>query len=194
MLGVGAVVLPTTALGSLALSWLVPLTVAFGIAHFVAAYGLIRRRTWSAALTGYLAAIGLGVAVYGLMLTLTGADPFGATSSLPSDRAWAQGLGLLVWMIGLWVVAARFAWKAVRPLDVDGALDRRRGQRPGRPPRPDRVYPRSVAADLGTLYDRAGGTPFFEALVGRFYDGVADGSRSFARSTRSPTWPARDTA
>ena len=24
-----------------------------------------------------------------------------------------------------------------------------------------------------TLYERAGGTPFFEALVGRFYDGVA---------------------
>src|SRR6476646_11704240 len=48
--------------------------------------------------------------------------------------------------------------------------------RPGspRPPEPDRVYPRSVAADLGTLYDRAGGTPFFEALVGRFYDGVTD--------------------
>jgi hemoglobin len=30
-----------------------------------------------------------------------------------------------------------------------------------------------VAADLQTLYDRAGGTRFFEALVGRFYDGVA---------------------
>jgi hemoglobin len=29
-----------------------------------------------------------------------------------------------------------------------------------------------VATDLQTLYDRAGGTPFFEALVGRFYDGV----------------------
>ena len=30
-----------------------------------------------------------------------------------------------------------------------------------------------MATDLLTLYDRAGGTPFFEALVGRFYDGVA---------------------
>jgi hemoglobin len=29
-----------------------------------------------------------------------------------------------------------------------------------------------VATDRQTLYDRAGGTPFFEALVGRFYDGV----------------------
>jgi hemoglobin len=34
-----------------------------------------------------------------------------------------------------------------------------------------------VTTDTDTtrsLYDRAGGTPFFEALVGRFYDGVAD--------------------
>jgi hemoglobin len=29
-----------------------------------------------------------------------------------------------------------------------------------------------VTADRETLYDRTGGTPFFEALVGRFYDGV----------------------
>jgi hemoglobin len=27
--------------------------------------------------------------------------------------------------------------------------------------------------DRATLYDRSGGTPFFEALVGRFYAGVA---------------------
>ncbi len=30
-----------------------------------------------------------------------------------------------------------------------------------------------MTADLTTLYDRAGGTPFFEALVGSFYAGVA---------------------
>jgi len=30
-----------------------------------------------------------------------------------------------------------------------------------------------VTTDVQTLYDRAGGTPFFEALVGRFYAGVA---------------------
>jgi hemoglobin len=30
-----------------------------------------------------------------------------------------------------------------------------------------------VTADLDTLYHRAGGTPFFEALVGSFYAGVA---------------------
>jgi hypothetical protein len=116
ILAVGAVVLPTTTLAAVALSWLIPLTVAFGIAHFVAAWGLIRRAGWSGSLTGYLAAVGIGVAAFGLLLTLTGADPFGATSRLPSDRAWAEGLGLLIWMIGLWVFAARFALKAVPPV------------------------------------------------------------------------------
>ena len=121
VLGVGAVVLPTVQLDSIALSWLIPLTVAFGLAHFVAAYGLIRRRTWGGRLVGYLAAIGIGIAAYGLILTLTGMDPFGATSKLPSDRAWAEGLGLLVWMIGLWLVAARYAFKAIRPIKPNAA-------------------------------------------------------------------------
>ena len=193
VLGVGAVVLPTTALGSLALSWLVPLTVAFGIAHFVAAYGLIRRRAWSAALTGYLAAIGLGVAIYGLMLALTGADPFGATSSLPSDRAWAQGVGLLVWMIGLWVVAARFAWKAVRPLDVDG------GSTAGAP-RTERGRRGLIASILGpwprtsrpSTTEPAGRPSSRRSSAGSMT--ASPTIRSFARSTRSPTLPARGTA
>ncbi len=30
-----------------------------------------------------------------------------------------------------------------------------------------------MTVEQTTLYDRAGGTPFFEGLVGRFYDGVA---------------------
>ena len=116
VLAVGAVVLPATALDSLVLSWLVPLAIAFGLAHLVAAYGLVRGRAWSANLTGYLAAAGIGIAAYGLILTLTGADPFGATSSLSPGTAWAEGLGLLIWMIGLWAVAARSAWKGVRLL------------------------------------------------------------------------------
>jgi len=27
-------------------------------------------------------------------------DPLGATSKLPAARAWAEGVGLLIWMIG----------------------------------------------------------------------------------------------
>ena len=113
VLAVGTVVLPGLALDRIAMSWLLLLTIPFGIAHFVAAYGLVRRRTWSANLTGYLAAAGLGVAAYGLLVTMTGLDPFGATSSLPSDQARAEGTGLLVWMAGLWIVAARFARSVV---------------------------------------------------------------------------------
>ena len=124
VLGVGAVVLPTVALDTIAASWLIPLTVAFGLAHFVAAYGLIRHRTWGGRLVGYLAAIGIGIAAYGLILTLTGMDPFEATSKLPSDRAGAEGLGLLIWMIGLWLVAARYALKAIRPVKPNAAAIR----------------------------------------------------------------------
>jgi len=111
VLGIGVVVLPNTPFDRLAMSWLIPLSVAFGIAHFVAAFGLIRRRSWSAGLTGYLAAIGIGIASYGLLVTLTGLDPFGATSSLPADQARAEGVGLLLWMIGLWTVGVRSAFR-----------------------------------------------------------------------------------
>ena len=115
VLGVGAVVLPTLHLDRLVMSWLIPLTVGFGISHFVAAFGLVRRRAWGPSLTGYVAAVGVGIAAYGLLVTLTGLDPFGPTSALPSDVARAQGVGLLLWMTGLWLVAARYAARAARP-------------------------------------------------------------------------------
>jgi hypothetical protein len=118
VLAVGLAVLPEAELDRLALSWLIPLAVGFGVAHFVAVYGLLAGRWWSSSLTGYLAAIGVGVAAYGLLATLTGLDPFGATSALPGDEARADGLGLLAWMIGMWLVAARFAWRAFRPLST----------------------------------------------------------------------------
>jgi hypothetical protein len=114
VLGIGVIVLPNTPFDRVAMSWLITLSVAFGIAHFVAAIGLIRRRAWSAGLTGYLAAIGIGVAAYGLLVTLTGLDPFAATSSLPADQARAEGVGLLFWMIGLWTVGVRSALRGIR--------------------------------------------------------------------------------
>jgi hypothetical protein len=112
VLAVGAVVLPSTELDRIPMAWLVPGTIAFGIAHFVAAIGLIRRRAWGATLVGYIGAIGIGVAGYGLLVTLTGLDPFGATSSLPGEQARAEGLGLLLWMAALWALAARSAFRA----------------------------------------------------------------------------------
>lgn len=118
VLAAGTIAAPQAALDPAYVSWIVLGAVVFGVAHIVAAYGLLRRRAWSGSLVGYLAMIGIGVAVYGLLMTLTGADPFGATSRLPSDRAWAEGLGLLVWMIGVWLVAARYALKGVPPVAV----------------------------------------------------------------------------
>lgn len=114
VLGFGAVVLPTIALDRVAMSWLITLSIAFGIAHFVAAVGLVLHSEWSPGLTSYLAAIGIGVAAYGLLVSLTGLDPFGATSSLPDNQARAEGMGLLLWMIGLWTVSARFAIRGFR--------------------------------------------------------------------------------
>jgi hypothetical protein len=52
------------------------------------------------------------VTAYGALLVLTGLDPFKLTS-LPGEQASAQGAGLLLWMSGLWLIAARFAWKGV---------------------------------------------------------------------------------
>ncbi len=116
VLGAGTIAAPRAALDPAFVSWLVIASLVFGGAHVVAAYGLIRRSAWSGVLVGYLATIGIAVAAYGLLLTVTGTDPFGATSSLPSDRAWAEGVGLLVWMIGVWLVAARYALRGVPPV------------------------------------------------------------------------------
>lgn len=108
-------------------SWLAIAGIALGFGHVIAVVGLIRARPWSARLVGYLAAIGIGVSAYVALVTITGLDPFGTTSSLPTDQARAEGLGLAIWMIGLWLVAARFAAKGFptpeptrrdRPADV----------------------------------------------------------------------------
>jgi hypothetical protein len=116
VLAAGTIAAPRAALDPSFVSWLVIGALAFGLAHVVAAYGLLRRRAWSGTLVGYLATIGIGIAVYGLLLTITGADPVGATSALPSERAWAEGVGLFIWMIGLWLVAARYALRGVPPV------------------------------------------------------------------------------
>lgn len=92
-------------------SWLVIGGIAMAVGHVIAVAGLIGARPWSARLVGYLAAIGIGVSAYAALVTVTGLDPFGTTSTLPSDQARAEGLGLAIWMIGLWLVAARFAAK-----------------------------------------------------------------------------------
>jgi hypothetical protein len=115
VLGLGAVVLPSIALPTLAANWLVPLAVAAGILHLVAAVGLVRGKRWSRSLVAYLAAAGIGVAAYLLLAVVTDLDLFAATSSLPASQATADGVGFSIWMIGAWLVATRFAFAAFAP-------------------------------------------------------------------------------
>jgi hypothetical protein len=108
-------VLPSTALPRGVLTFLIPLAVVFSIAHFVAMYGLIRRRGWAPSLTLYLAAIGLGLAAFGCLVLLTGLDPLGRPGAEASLEGRVQILGLLVWLAGSWIVAARFAVRGMAP-------------------------------------------------------------------------------
>jgi hypothetical protein len=103
LVGLAFVVAPTFALDQVAASWLVILAGAAGLAHFVAAVGLIRGRAWSGALVGYLAAAGITVAAITALLAGVGVEIFGA------EPRTTVGFG--IWMIGTWLVATRFALK-----------------------------------------------------------------------------------
>lgn len=103
VLGASLAVVPTLDLPPLVATWAVMLGTTAGIAHLVAVVGLVRGRRWAAALVGYLATAGIAVAGFGALLAATGLAIFGA------DRATA--FGFFVWMIGTWLVAARFAVK-----------------------------------------------------------------------------------
>jgi hypothetical protein len=80
---------------------LVPVVVAAGVLHFVALVGMIRGRGWARDLSVSLAETGGGIGIAALVAMLLGANPF-AGSPLPGDAARADGLGLVVWMIGLY--------------------------------------------------------------------------------------------
>jgi hypothetical protein len=108
-------------------SWLVILGVAAAVAYGFAVVGLIKARPWSARLVGYQSAIGVGVSAYTILVMLTGIDPFGTTSALPAAQASAAGFGLAIWMIGLDLVAARFAAKGF-PKAAAGGSPRRSGR------------------------------------------------------------------
>lgn len=105
LLGVGAVVAPATDLPDPAMAWVVAPAVAAGIAHLVAVVGLIRARAWARPLIGYLAAGGIGTAVFAVLMTWRAEEAMlGASGS--------TAIGFYIWMIGSWLVATRFAFKA----------------------------------------------------------------------------------
>src|SRR4029077_4399740 len=54
VLAAGTIAAPRAALDPAFVSWLVIGSLVFGVAHVVAAYGLIRRSAWSGVMVGYL--------------------------------------------------------------------------------------------------------------------------------------------
>ena len=104
LLGLAFFATPSLHLSQPAASWFVILAGAAGIGHVAAVVGLIRGRSWSGALVGYLAAAGIAVAAFGALAAATGLDVVGA------QRGTA--VGFFIWMIGSWLVAIRFALKA----------------------------------------------------------------------------------
>lgn len=83
---------------------LVPVVVAFGIAHFVALAGIVRGRAWARDGAVSIAEAGGGIAIAALVAVLMGADPFSATSSLPAATARANGVGLLAWTLAMYAL------------------------------------------------------------------------------------------
>ena len=104
LLGLAFFATPSLHLSQPAASWFVILAGAAGIGHVAAVVGLIRGRSWSGALVGYLAAAGIAVAAFGALAAATGLDVFGAQGG--------TAMGFFIWMIGSWLVAIRFALKA----------------------------------------------------------------------------------
>ena len=121
VLAVAFLVLPGSAIDGPTLTVLVPLAIAFGIAHLVAIYGILHRRTWVVPLSLYLLAIGLGVAAFQLLLLRAGIEPLLPAGVAPTPDSRLEALGLTVWLAGSWVVAARFVVRGMAVPQVRAA-------------------------------------------------------------------------
>jgi hypothetical protein len=82
---------------------LLVLIAAFGIAHFVALFGIARGREWGRTLAVTIAEIGGGIAFAGLVAIALGANPF-ANSTLPAAQAHANGTGLVAWTLAMYLL------------------------------------------------------------------------------------------
>lgn len=84
------------ALGGTPARWLVPVAVVVAVLHFAALVGLARGRDWGRNLAVFVAEIGGGVAILGIVALAVGAKPFGADS--------ATGLGVVAWAAGVYAL------------------------------------------------------------------------------------------
>ncbi len=87
-------VLPQTAPASG--PWLVVVGIVAAILHFAALVGMARGRDWGRNLAVFVAELGGGVAILGAVALLTGAKPFGASSS--------TGVGLILWAAAVYAL------------------------------------------------------------------------------------------
>jgi hypothetical protein len=108
VLGLAIFLAPTLDLDRLVATWAVLAGVVAGIAHIVAAVGLVRGRRWAAELIGYLGAAGIALAAGTALAAAIGADLFGGAN--------ATAAGFSLWMIAWWSIAIRFA---MRPFTFD---------------------------------------------------------------------------
>jgi hypothetical protein len=108
VLALAIFVVPTLDLDRLVATWAVLAGVVAGIAHIVAAVGLVRGRRWVAELVGYLGAVGIALASGAALAAAIGADAFGGAN--------ATVAGFSLWMIAWWYVAIHFA---MRPFTFD---------------------------------------------------------------------------
>jgi hypothetical protein len=79
------------------------LAIAFGIAHFVALFGIARAREWGRTLTLTIAQIGGGLSFAALFAIALGANPFSG-SALPAEQAVANGTGLVAWSLAMYLL------------------------------------------------------------------------------------------
>ena len=80
---------------------LVTLIAVFGIAHFVALYGLARGREWGRQLAVTIAEIGGGLSFAGIVAIALGAHPF---SSAAVAAAQANSIGLAAWSLAMYLL------------------------------------------------------------------------------------------
>ena len=106
VLAFGVAVVPSAEVGALGASLSI-VAIAAGLAHFVAVYGLIRGRAWSGTLVAYLAAAGIGAAVFAMLLVARAGESIMGAGDIST-------LGYFSWLIGTWLVAAAFALKPFR--------------------------------------------------------------------------------
>src|SRR4051812_36498958 len=84
-------------------AWVLALLVAaFGVAHFIALFGIARAREWGRTLAVTIAEVGGGISFAALVAIAMGARPFAAASV--AGQAVDNGAGLAAWTLAMYLL------------------------------------------------------------------------------------------